>query len=143
MSYRAVSDFERPSEVTDRFWLFAYSRQTDYPAMTDRSGKWLLFVPVGEVDQVWAIVRSAVEDGRLGALAKVATARPSPLAMDQGVKVICVYTYDWTDEPDVMRVREELRRLGFNQKLSYKADQDTISGRYAHTGHRRLSKYRA
>jgi len=44
--------------------------------------------------------------------------------------VINVYTYDWTDEEDVMRVRAALRRLGFKGKLTYKSDEDTRARKY-------------
>lgn len=30
------------------------------------------------------------------------------------------FQQDWTDEGDVKRVRQELRRLGWNQRLNYK-----------------------
>jgi hypothetical protein len=137
-----VSDLDNPSQVTDRFWLYAYRQQGEYPEPTERGGKWLLFIPIEQVDEVWEIIKQAVEEGRLGGIAKVATARPNLHARDRDTKVICVYTYHWTDEQDVMRVRQELRHLGFTHKLSYKADEDTLAGRYANTGHRRISKYR-
>lgn len=55
--------------------------------------------------------------------------------------VICVYTYDWTDEKDARRVREELRKIGVINKIPYKADVDTILGKYAETMHRKISRY--
>ena len=55
--------------------------------------------------------------------------------------MICVYTYDWTDEEDVRRIREVLRELGFVKKIPYKADQETRAGRYAASGEGRVSKY--
>lgn len=55
--------------------------------------------------------------------------------------LICVYTYDWTDEADVMRVREELRNLGFTWRLPYKTDEDTYNNIYRATGHKHISKY--
>jgi hypothetical protein len=44
--------------------------------------------------------------------------------------MICVFTYDWTDAEDVLRVRQALRDLGITKKLGYKADEDTRAGRY-------------
>jgi len=46
------------------------------------------------------------------------------------VRLICVYTVDWTDDADVRRVLGELRALGFNGRLSYKTDSDTLTGQY-------------
>ncbi len=130
-----------PSQITDEYWLYAVRMRGQYPKATAKSGKWLVFVPVSQVDEVWAKIRDATEDGRLGDSAKVATAKPNPNASDPSKKVICVYTYDWTDEEDVRRIRDELRALGIASKIPYKTDRDTSAGRYAKRGHRRISKY--
>jgi Basophilic leukemia-expressed protein Bles03 len=98
-------------------------------------------VPVADLDQMWEKISTATELGRLGGLAKVATAMPNPLAKNPAVRVICVYTYDWTDEADVRRVRSELRELGFTAKIHYKVDEDTRAGNYAGKGKARVSKY--
>lgn len=104
-------------------------------------GKWLIFVPVERVDQMWVKIKSATEAGKLGEMSKVATAKDNPNAINSSIKVICVYTYDWVDEKDVMRIREELRQLGVTRKIPYKADEDTESGKYANQGKKRISKY--
>lgn len=59
-------------------------------------------------------------------------ARPSP--------VICVYTGDRIDDSDVKRVLGELRALGFNGRLSYKTDSDTLTGNTAPAVRRMLSQ---
>ncbi len=66
---------------------------------------------------------------------------PNPNARDPNMRVICVYTYDWMDEKDVRRVREELREIGIARKIPYKSDQDTLDGKYQVSGHTRISKY--
>jgi hypothetical protein len=131
----------KPSEVTDVYWIYAKRKKGKYPSLTQRSGKWLVFVDVKNVDQVWAKIKKATEEGKLGHSAKVATAKPNPYAINPDTKVIRVYTYDWTDEKDVKRVREELRKLGITNKIPYKADEDTLSGKYRIRGHTRISKY--
>ncbi len=55
--------------------------------------------------------------------------------------VICVYTYDHTDEADVMRVRQRLKELGYTRKLPYKTDAATYAGLYRATTGGRVSKY--
>jgi hypothetical protein len=40
--------------------------------------------------------------------------------------VICVYTYDFTDEEDVWRVEGELRKLGIVGWINYKSDISTL-----------------
>lgn len=123
----------KPSEVTEDYWLHADRKTGTYPADTENRGKWLVFVPISQVDEVWAKIKLATEAGRLGSSAKVATARPNPNATNPDARVICVYTYDWTDEEDVRQVRKELRELGITSKIPYKATEDT----YAGTGSRR------
>jgi hypothetical protein len=131
---------EKPSQVTDAFWLFAERKVGEYPAHTERGGKWLVFLPPSQIDEVWAKVKDATERGLLGGSAKVATARPNPNATNPN-KVICVYTYDCTDKEDVRRVRDVLRELGVVAKIPYKADNETRAGSYANRGKRGISKY--
>ncbi len=131
----------KPTEVTEVFWLYAVRQLGRYPSATDQSGKWLVFVHFSKVDKMWAKIKEATEQGKLGGSSKVATAIPHADATEPDKKVICVYTYDWTDEEDARRVREELRQLGVTWKTAYKADVDTLSGKYRVTGHTRISKY--
>jgi hypothetical protein len=132
---------QKPSEVTDLYWIDATRKQGTYPEHSENGGKWLIFVPLQHVDDVWEKIRLATEQGSLGSSAKVSTARANPNATNSEAKVICVYTYDWTDEHDVRRIREELRQLGIKSKIPYKADQETASGMYANRGNKRISKY--
>jgi hypothetical protein len=133
-------DEQRPSQVQNCYWLVAERRVGSYPSSTPNCGKWLVFVPVASVDRVWQTIKNATEAGLLGSSAKVATAKPNPNA-NSPAKVICVYTYDWTDEADVRRIRQVLRDLGVTAKIPYKADQDTYAGRYVVRGNTRISKY--
>jgi hypothetical protein len=50
------------------------------------------------------------------------------------MKVIYVYTPDWREEEDVMRVRERLRELGFVDRLGYKRNIETFQGQYSQKG---------
>lgn len=136
------SSERKPSEVTDIPWILAKRKAGIYPAATAESGKWLVFVPIAQVDEIWARIKQATKDGRLGQASKVATAAPNPHTVDPDKKVICVYTYSGDDEADVWRVREELKKLGITWTLSYKSDRATRSGQYSTSGHTKVSKYR-
>jgi hypothetical protein len=125
----------------DAYWIFAERKTGSYPEANDRSGKWLVFVPLEKIAVVWERIKKATEEGKLGDSAKVATARPNLNAADPTKKVICVYSYDWKDREDVMRIRAELRVLGIVWKIPYKADADTDAGKYRVAGHTRISKY--
>ena len=130
-----------PSEITDEYWVYARRKIGIYPSHTTRVGKWMIFVPVQDIDDVWAKIRLAVEEGKLGNEAKSATSRPNPNSNDPNTKVICIYTYDGDDEADVWKVREALRELGITQKIYWKADQATRDGLYNARGHARVSRY--
>ncbi len=131
----------KPSEITEVYWIYATRKKGIYPKPTHRSGKWLIFVKKENVDEIWEKIKKAVEEGKLGDSAKVSTARRSPLSLNSNNHVICVYTYDYKDEEDVKRIREELRKLGITWKIPYKADKDTMKGKYRITGCKKISKY--
>lgn len=131
----------RPSQVTEVYWVEAVRKKGGYPSPTAKSGKWLIFVKADEVDRVWGKFKKAVENGKLGNRAKVATAKPNPRARTSERRVICVYTYNYSDKEDVMRIRQELRKLGIAERITYKADEDTLAGKYRISGHRRIGKY--
>jgi hypothetical protein len=118
-----------PSMVTDKPYVWAFC-----PARKKRSsnsgGKWLVFVPSAEVDSWWSKVRSAVEAGQLGPVAKVSTAYDNALSVSAKLRVVCAYTADWEDEADVRRVLAGLRELGVNWRLTYKTNEATRAGRY-------------
>jgi len=132
-----------PSTVTDEYWLYAERQTGSYPNTINplKNGKWLIFVKIEEADEVWKKVKRATEEGKLGLVAKVSTAKPNRNATNPNTKVICVYTYDWTDVNDVRKIRDELRMLGITQKIPYKTDEDTVSGKYVVRGSKNISKY--
>jgi hypothetical protein len=96
---------------------------------------------IEQIDTVWAQIKSATELGHLGSLSKVSTAKQNPNSTNSSEKVICVYTYDWTDIDDVRRIRQKLRELGILFKIPYKSDNDTYVGKYVNRGYKRISKY--
>ncbi len=136
-----TSDGALPSKTIDKYWLSAFRKTGVYPAATQRSGKWLIFIPASQIDEVWRKVRVAVEEGRLGNRAKVSTAKPNPNSKDPSKHVICIYTYDSEDVKDLMSIRETLREIGIVNKIPYKTDEATLRRQYEKTGHRRVSKY--
>jgi hypothetical protein len=80
-----------PSQILDDYWVSARARKNRVP-FTERSGKWLIFVPLDEVDDAWAKIKKATEAGLLGNSSKAATALSNPNAADPTKRVICVYT---------------------------------------------------
>ncbi|WP_407070673.1 putative phosphothreonine lyase domain-containing protein [Paraburkholderia rhynchosiae] len=77
-----------------------------------------VFAASSDVDQAWAKIKGAVEANKLLS-AKVSTALRSK---GRDGHAICVYTRDWTDTRELLRIREVLRSLGFVGELGYKRD---------------------
>ena len=130
-----------PSEVHDEPWISVERKKGKYPEPTENSGKWLVYVWNHNIDLVWEMISSATERGLLGFESKASTAMPSPLAPKENLGVICVYTYDFTDKEDVMRIREELRKIGVKNKIPYKADKTTRALQYGFNTKGRVSLY--
>lgn len=129
----------RPSQVTEIPWLWTFCKN-DYPKEV-RSGKWLLFVPANEIDVVWGKIKRAIQLNLLGNSVKVSTMWKNSHAQSLNAKVICIYTYDYEDREDVLRIRTNLRKIGFNRKIPYKTDEATSEGKYGINGNTRISLY--
>ncbi len=138
--HRARMSDREPSKVKTDEWLWAERKIGSYAQETANSGKWLIFLTTTQVDQVWSTIKQATQEGKLGEIAKVSTAKRTPDSRPNR-HVICVYTYNWKDETDVHRIRAILRELGITWKIRYKADSDTIDGKYASRGDQRIAKY--
>ncbi|HJJ42199.1 MAG TPA: DUF1917 domain-containing protein, partial [Methanocorpusculum sp.] len=125
-----------PSKTTRSYWIQqdAADTKNSSPA-SEKAGKWLIFLPPDETDEAWKKIRDATKEGRLGIGAKVSTAKDSKDSHDER-KVIYVFTYDWSDEDDVMKVREVLKTLGFTDRIGYKRNIDTYAGEYREKGKR-------
>lgn len=125
-----------PSRTTTMYWIVLDAPSVQPEAIEEElAGKWLIFLPPENADEAWVKVRNATWNNELGISAKVSTARPNPDSRDT-TKVIYVYTRDWRDEADVMRVRERLRELGFSDRLGYKRNIETFKGEYSQKGKR-------
>ena len=124
------------------YWIVLDAPGSAPEAIEDENaGKWLIFQEPDAVDAAWKKVRDATVALQLGISAKVSTAKPNPDSRDNR-KVIYVYTKDWADEADVMRVREKLRELGFTDRIGYKRNLETFAGEYASKG-KRVTYYSA
>ena len=48
-----------PSQETSAYWIYAERKIGKYPEATDRSGKWLIFMPMERIDSVWERIMKA------------------------------------------------------------------------------------
>ncbi|MDD1691153.1 MAG: DUF1917 domain-containing protein [Methanoregula sp.] len=142
--YRMLCEGEGvlPSKTSQMYWIVLDAPGSAPEAIEDENaGKWLIFQEPDAADAAWKKVRDATVSLELGISAKVSTAKPNPDSRDNR-KVIYVYTKDWVDEADVMRVREKLRELGFVDRIGYKRNIETFAGEYAKKG-KRVTYYSA
>ncbi|MDD1679035.1 MAG: DUF1917 domain-containing protein [Methanomicrobiales archaeon] len=142
--YRMIREGEGvvPTHTTLMYYIIQDAPDVEKGQVDDENaGKWLIFVDRDKVDEAWCIIRDETIAGRLGISAKVSTAKPNPDSRDDR-KVIFVYTRDWRDEEDVMRVREQLRALGYEERLGYKRNIETYRGEYSKKG-KRVTYYSA
>lgn len=131
-----------PSKTTQTYWIVQDAPGSAPEAIEDEhAGKWLIFQEPEAADDAWKKIRNATIAGGLGISAKVSTAKPNPDSRDSR-RVIYVYTKDWADEADVMKVRENLRALGFVDRIGYKRNLETFAGEYAQKG-KRVTYYSA
>jgi hypothetical protein len=131
-----------PTKTTQMYWIVQDAPGSAPEAIEDENaGKWLIFQEPGLADEAWMKVRNATVALELGISAKVSTSKPNPESRDNR-KVIYVYSKDWADEVDVMRVREKLRELGFVDRIGYKRNIETFAGEYAKKG-KRVTYYSA
>ncbi|KAH7157201.1 hypothetical protein EDB81DRAFT_416243 [Dactylonectria macrodidyma] len=95
-----------------------------------RAGKWMLFCPPAEVNDVWEIIAKATANNELGIAAKVLPR--TPLEDSRKDRLICVYTSDFKDKADVGRVLQKLRELKLvesrGRPIYYKPDVFTYLG---------------
>ncbi|KAL7790358.1 DUF1917 domain-containing protein [Trichoderma ceciliae] len=95
-----------------------------------RTGKWLLFCPASEVNEMWEIVAKATANNELGIASKVAPR--SPLEDPRKDRILCIYTADFGDKADVGRVLQKMRELKLvetrGRPIYYKPDAFTYIG---------------
>ncbi|KAK5725458.1 hypothetical protein LTR15_003644 [Elasticomyces elasticus] len=109
----------QPGSITRKMGIERAKLETDIRSLAIEThvtcGKWLLFATESDVARVWRLVAEATATGKLGHTSKVATFDSS-----SPTRVICVYTYDFTDQEDVRRVLDGLVELDLVSRDSSK-----------------------
>lgn len=129
------------------FWVHAYPRlleETDLDP--NKIGKWLVRMNCPYVEDYWGMIRDATEEGSLGIGSKISTdwgMRQDPSGSWRN-HVVCVYTADWTQQEDVLRVAQRLHAIGAVKKmiLLYKPDLFTRNGLYEGNASGRVTIYK-
>lgn len=108
----------KPSQISAVYWIEAKNQQTASPAPTSRAGYWRIPTHMAEVDDLWARIKEATEQGKLGYKSKVSTV-PADEQSPPDERVIYVMTYDRLDSDDVERIRARLTQIGVSAATTY------------------------
>jgi hypothetical protein len=133
-----------PSKTKDTFWIEArppYSSTIGDPRLV---GKWVVYVALRKLDESWEKIRKSTVESRMGFLSKSSTAKKnfSPNVVPN--RMVVVYTHDYYDTDDVLRVGRELNDLGFgiDNPMYYESDDTKYAHRNIVKGDSNLSMYR-
>lgn len=80
------------------------------------TGKWLIYRNNLQIDTLWNNISINCIKGLLGPSVKVSPNN------NYNNHVICVYTNNYLDEENVLKIRENLKNIGVKNKISYKPD---------------------
>ena len=116
----------QPTKEVNEPWVWCKPKK-QVVKNPSKVGKWMIFVDLDKLDDVWGIVKENTEKGNLGILSKCATNAPTPTKFNK--KVICVYTYDYDDLQDVAIIGYRLFNLigDLTNLINYKTDEATYN----------------
>ena len=77
-----------------------------------KTGKWLLFVGLDDVDYAWGRVAKGTAEDDLGVSARVAAKEADGEDESKGGRLICIYTKDFENKEDAKRVLKKMKELG-------------------------------
>lgn len=128
---RVVENPVKPTETAEEqaSWLYASNNKYKESEVDDKKiGKWMVFTNTHKVNHVWNKIKDGISRGDLWQ-AKVSTKKSyhAPYA-------IMIYTKDYNDLADVIRVLDYLEQSAIkpkNRNIRYKTDQQTRAGIYS------------
>ena len=104
-----------PSKVPGVYWIEAKNPNPSHQP-TPRSGEFRINTTLDLVDEQWAIIKQATENGTLGYKSKVSTA-PTDGIPHGKQRMICIRTYDADDATDTERIQTKLSELSFKNVI--------------------------
>lgn len=112
-----------PSTVSPNLsWIFLnkpdpFVQRQEY--VSNACGKWMLFPATRNHDQTWLQLAEALSLGSFSISMKTCPSKEP----GQGANLICIYTEDWEDQEDVLRVGLNVLRLcTWVTQINYKPD---------------------
>jgi hypothetical protein len=133
-----------PSKTKDSFWIEVRSPHSDTIGDPRLVGKWVVYVALRKLDVSWERIRKATVGSRLGFLSKSSTAKKNFTPNVASNRLMIVYTHDYYDIDDVLRVGRELNDLGFgiDNPIYYESDDVIYAHRHVVKGDSNLPMYR-
>ena len=144
---RYIKDDKDTEEIPSKaktLWIYITTNSKHYPeTIKGKGGKWLIFIPEVQIDETWKKIQKYMLSNRLVRYAKCSTAMKNRIENNGKTDcVVCIYTFDCANHIDVGIVRKKLRKIGFEKKLCYKADIDTLSKNYHDSGNKKPCLYK-
>lgn len=119
-----------PTDIDQSVTHWLYAKNDKYPSPdSEKLGKWMLFVDKDHINPVWEKIKMAIASGELWR-SNVSTTSDEP---GKTTHAIMIYTVDYSDLNDVIRVLNYLESSGIKSPQSiskYKTDQQTRAGVY-------------
>ncbi len=112
-----IPSYGPPSEEITYF-LQAYKMHHQFPRNSGKAGAFILSAKAGnELDSLWMQVLGALDDGLLGPMAMVSGCLGNRIGSNGALFVV---TYDYTDEFDRLRTRDNLKEIIGLKKIPYR-----------------------
>ena len=121
-----------PTEINnkDQEWLYAINNKYITESIDpEKIGKWMVFLSGAHINEAWDKIKKAVASGELWHT-KVSTNNPAKV----NSHVIIIYTKDYTDLNDVIRVLDYIESSDVKSPdriIKYKTNQQTFAGIYS------------
>lgn len=92
---------QKPSKEIYRYWVPARPSKKFDHLDNSKFGKWLIFVPVKDIDKVWEQIKISTKQNLLGFSSQSSTELGWYEHKKPPHYVICVHTYDYDDVNDI------------------------------------------
>jgi hypothetical protein len=127
----------KPSKCKKVYWIYATRKFGIYPESTPESGKFLIFCPPNEINDIWSKIKDLTERGLLGDASKVSTKIAYKIRKHQkktfDQHVICVYTYSDLDTIDKDKIKQNIFGIVGHHNIHYKTNKQTLAHINNHT----------
>jgi hypothetical protein len=145
-----------PTEVTEEEWIYADASDNYIENLDDSyleydfdkigGGKWMLFVRISDLDDLWTKVRNLTVKDQLGSTANTSTMMPNATARDPNVKLICVFVKETSNFVEVATVLWKLFQNNlvprYQRNVAFKTNAATNANQFVKGTNKPVSSYK-